>query len=233
MSFRFKHFTVEDNQSTLKIGTDAMLLGAWANPGNAKRILDIGSGCGVLALMMAQKSNALIDAIDIDQLSADQARENFDKSPWSDRIVSVCCSLDDFRPSSGDLYDYIISNPPYFSNQLKSKSVRLNRTKHEKGIEVHTLVKKIHSLLRPDGKFSVIFPYENHLFFINVCEKNGFHILKQVNVHSKPRSCAGRTLMEFGRTVNRCPLITQLCILNENGKFTDDYLTMTADFHYF
>lgn len=233
MSFRFRHFTIEDDRSTLKVGTDAMLLGAWADPGNAQTILDIGSGCGVLALMMAQKSKALIDALEIDPRSADQAQENFSHSPWSNRITSICKSLVDFQPSSDRQYDYIITNPPYFSNQLKSVSMKINRTKHEEGLTIETLVKMIRSLLKPDGKFSVIFPYENHLFFIDVCKKNGFHIHHQVNVHSKPGNCAGRTMMEFKQAINTCPQADRLFILDENGKFTAEYLTLTADFHYF
>ncbi len=233
MSFRFRHFTIEDDRSTLKVGTDAMLLGAWANPGNAKTILDIDSGCGVLALMMAQKSGALIDAVEIDPRSADQARENFNRSTWSGRLTSVCGSVVDFQHSSDRLYDFIITNPPYFSNQLKSVSMKINRTKHEEGLTVETLVKAIRILLKPEGKFSVIFPYENHRFFINLCKKNGFHLHQQVNVCSRPGNSAIRTMMEFKQVTNPAPPVDRIIILDENGKFTAGYLTLTADFHHF
>jgi len=233
MAFRFKHFTVEDDRSTLKVGTDAMLLGAWADPGSVRTILDIGTGCGVLALMMAQKSNALIDAIDIDQPSVDQARENFGKSQWQGRLTANRCSLVDFQPLSGDLYDFIVSNPPYFKNQLKSGSNKVNITKHDEGLSVETLIKMIPPILSPIGRLAVVFPYENHLFFIKVCKDYGFHLSRQLNIHSKPGISAGRTLMEFNRSVNKYPMTTSLIILNDHGIYTDDYLTLTADFHCF
>jgi len=233
MAFRFRHFTVEDDRSTLKVGTDAMLLGAWVDPGDATRILDIGTGCGLLALMIAQKSVASIDAIDIDKPSVDQAKENFINSPWPGRLNAFCHSLFDFQSTSGEPYDYIISNPPYFKNHLRSVSRTVNITKHDEGLKTETLIKMVHRLLIPDGRFSVIFPYANQNTIINICKDYGFHLTKQVIVHSKPGIRPGRTLMEFGRSAMNNPVTTKLCILDINGKFSNDYLGLTAGYHCF
>lgn len=210
-----------------------MLLGAWADPGDAPRILDIGTGCGVLALMIAQRSEALIDAIDIDQSSVNQAMENFRKSLWSGRLNVFCKSLDFFQSNSSDSYDYIISNPPFFKNQLRSVSGKVNITKHDEGLNAEILIKAINLLLNADGKFSVIFPYHDHVDFINICTVTGFRLVKRTTVSPKPGIRPNRTLMEFSRSFSGSPLMTDLCIMDSNGSFSGDYLKLTAEYHSF
>jgi tRNA1Val (adenine37-N6)-methyltransferase len=117
--FRFRQFQVCDQQSTMRVGTDAVLLGAWACPPENGRILDIGTGCGILALMMAQKSNAAITAIDIHQESIQEAKENFSRSPWPNRLSAKHTGIAEFSESHQSKFNYIISNPPFFNNSLK------------------------------------------------------------------------------------------------------------------
>jgi tRNA1Val (adenine37-N6)-methyltransferase len=130
MAFRFKQFMVEDDLCTMRIGTDAILLGAWAEPGQAKSILEIGTGCGVISLMLAQKSDARIVAIDIDEDSVKQARYNFTRSSWSDNLQAQMVSLQDHASASERQYDLIITNPPFFTGSLKSPDEKKNRAKH-------------------------------------------------------------------------------------------------------
>src|ERR1043166_5945137 len=113
-SFRFRQFTVHQDKCAMKVGTDAVLLGAWVNPGSAKRILDIGTGTGLIALMLAQKSTAKIDAVDIDEEAFLQARENFRISPWFQRLGIYHQTFQEFAQENSDKYDLIVSNPPYF-----------------------------------------------------------------------------------------------------------------------
>src|ERR1035437_4301927 len=130
MAFRFKQFIIEDDLSTMKTGTDAILLGAWAEPGKADSILEIGTGCGVISLMLAQKSEAHITAIDIDPDSIVQAESNSMTSPWRDRIKAMNISLQDLTSISEKKYDLILTNPPFFIDFLKSPDERKNKAKH-------------------------------------------------------------------------------------------------------
>ena len=116
--FKFKQFTIHQDKCAMKVGTDGVLLGAWAECANAKGILDIGTGTGLIALMIAQRSNAKIDAVEIDETASKQAKENIKKSLWNDRIEILNISFQDFSKSTNEKYDLIVSNPPYFQNSL-------------------------------------------------------------------------------------------------------------------
>jgi len=233
MAFRFKHFTVEDDLSTLKVGTDAMLLGAWANPGTASRILDVGTGCGILALMMAQKTKAFIDAIDIDPVSVNEAGKNFIRSPWYDRIAAICESFQHFYPTCGKTYDFIISNPPYYNNQLKSPSLKANIARHDEGIKPEELLAGIEHLLHQHGSFAVIYPYTERSGMMDKCTRKGFYLTKQMIIHPRPAANPIRTLMEFSRSPVLTPPAATMFILDNHENFSRDYLALTADFHYF
>ncbi|MCX6266535.1 MAG: methyltransferase [Bacteroidetes bacterium] len=231
MAFRFRQFTVEDQQSTLRVGTDAMLLGSWANPEMAKKILDIGTGCGVLALMMAQKSTAKIDAIDIDEHSVAEARNNFLKSPWQARISAFHDSLQSFSNQSDAAYDFIITNPPYFSNSLKSPSARLSRARHDESLSLPELAHIAGCLLVAKGCFSVILPSEATQKFEVVCAGNGLYLSRKLIVYPRPGTPAKRTLLEFTKDKSGFPLTYELTILAGSGKFTPEYLALTGQFH--
>src|SRR5664279_2325982 len=139
MTFRFRQFSVEDDQSTMRIGTDAILLGAWADPSKAERILDIGTGCGVIALMMAQKSNARVDAIDINPESVEQACSNFTNSPWRERLTAFHRSFREHAKTADGAYDIIVTNPPWFTNSLRSNDERRNLARHHEDFDLSGL----------------------------------------------------------------------------------------------
>jgi tRNA1Val (adenine37-N6)-methyltransferase len=233
MAFRFKQFIVEDDQSTMPVGTDAMLLGAWADPADSGTILDIGCGCGVLALMMAQKSNALIDAIDIDEKSVLQAGNNFRMSPWKTRLKAYSVTLQLFPSIVGKHYDYIISNPPFFAASLKSPSETRNRARHDTDLTLVRLLCEIKKLLKPDGKFAVILPEQTHAEFNRLAGLHGFYPERSLSIYSKANKPCLRILLEFGTSGSVALKEDNLVICNLNGQFTPEYLRLTEEFHYF
>lgn len=232
MPFHFKKFSVEDSRSTQRVGTDAMLLGAWANPPKAGRILDVGTGCGVLALMVAQKSSAIIDAIDLDENSVSEATINFKNSPWSERIFPHHTAFQQFK-STQENYDYIISNPPFFSNALPSPIPRRNYARHNDLLPAPELVHQISLLLKPDGRFSLILPFRESPVFVNICAANALLLQRRTTVYTTPKAKPKRILMEFSRW--RCiqPIEEKLIITNSEGRFTTEYLSLTTAFHNF
>jgi tRNA1Val (adenine37-N6)-methyltransferase len=233
MAFHFRQFTVEDALSTLRIGTDAMLLGSWADPGKAANILDIGTGCGVLALMMAQKSGAHIKAIDIDEPSVAEATQNFANSPWSSRLEAMHGAVQQISLPEDRRFDFILTNPPYFTNALKSPSPRINRTRHDDNLSLAELAACIDRLLSPDGRFAVILPPEQSAHFQVQCAFPGFHPSHSLTVYPRPAAGAKRILTEFSRVECGPPLTTSLTIIDDGGKYSPEYLALTLNFHNF
>ena len=233
MAFRFRQFTLEDRQSTMRIGTDAMLLGSWANPGVAKKILDIGTGSGVLSLMMAQKSEAMIEAIDIDHSSVLQARNNFLHSPWHSRLTAIHDSLQSFSCQKNADYDFIISNPPYFSNSLKSLSLRTNQTRHNDCLSINELALIVSHLLATDGSFALVIPSEAAEKSQMICAEHGLYPARRLVVYPKTDSLPKRVLTEFTKIKILYPENTELTILDSAGKFTPEYFSLTEYFHNF
>jgi len=233
MSFHFRQFTVEDEQSTLRVGTDAMLLGSWATPGKSENILDIGTGCGILALMMAQKSEAMIEAIEIDRDSILEARTNFLNSPWASRISAIHDSLQRFSGRVNAAYDFIIANPPYFDHALKSPSSRNNQTRHCESLTFGELACSVSRLLSGHGCFVVILPSETAHRFQEICQETGMNLSRRLVVFPKPDLPPKRILMDFIKENVTHPETSELTILDAAGKFTTEYLNLTKAFHNF
>ena len=231
MSFLFRQFSVEDDQSSMRIGTDAVLLGAWTDPGNRTAILDIGTGCGVIALMMAQKCNAAITAIDIDEDSARQASSNFRKSPWNIRMNTIHCSFQEFTRLSGKSFDLIITNPPYFRNSLRSPLKSRNIARHNDQLNTHDLLTGVTRILCTDGKFCLILPAVDAASFQSDATAYGLFLVRQLQVKSKPGTNPKRIAMEFSFSVQG-PVITEEIIIRHNdNSFTDAYRELTKDFY--
>lgn len=232
MPFQFKHFSVDDLQSTQRVGTDAMLLGAWADAPISTRILDIGTGCGVLALMLAQKTSAKIDAIDIDESSVAEASANFHNSAWNNRLSAFCISLQAFSRQLS-LYDYIITNPPFFSSSLPSPDKRRSYARHDDRLPMQELIRAVATLLSPVGRFALILPVKESDSFIQQAYQASLYLLRKTTVFPKRHSPPKRVLMEFGRTSRDVIAGNELIILESDGSFSSEYLTLTADFHNF
>lgn len=209
MPFRFKQFSVNDDKSTMKVGTDAVLLGAWADVGEAKSILDIGTGCGVIALMLAQRSGAHVTAIDIDKNSAEQAEENFKASPWSIEVFNT--SLQDFEKGT---YDLIVSNPPFFSNSFLPPKVERKNARHTETLTFDDLMKSVKRLLNPGGRFAVVIPADN-AELMNAANLYGFYCNRKTSVY--PRAKLERYLLEFSLT-RKIPLEDELVLHDGDGR---------------
>jgi tRNA1Val (adenine37-N6)-methyltransferase len=233
MAFRFKHFVIEDDRSTMPVGTDAMLLGSWADPGDAGTILDIGTGSGVLSLMMAQKSAARIDAIDIDPDSSAQAQLNFAQSPWGDRLVSHCIGLEPFVAKRPERFSFIISNPPFFARSFRSPAQKRNLARHETGLSHDTLLSCINGLLTDDGRFAVILPVSVFTAFSSSASNAGINPERLVTVRSFSGKKPLRMLALLSKSRRIAPVQEELIIFEAPGRFSGEYLELTSGFHNF
>jgi tRNA1Val (adenine37-N6)-methyltransferase len=195
--FVFKQFTINQDKCAMKVGTDAVLLGSWVNPSNAKTILDIGTGTGIIALMLAQRSGARIDAIDIDNNAFIQATENVNACNWKDRIHIHHISLQQFAPSIHHKYDLIVSNPPYFIDSSKASEESRTNARHTDHLPFDDLLKGVLHLLNPSGKFYIILPIKEGEFFREMAENNKLYLTKLTRVFTRADKPEKRLLMRF------------------------------------
>ena len=234
MGFTFKQFHITDDHTAMKVGTDGVLLGAWAKGGT--RILDIGTGTGLIALMMAQRfPSAKIDAIEIDKDACKDALFNVSQSPFSDRINIINSSLQDYKPynemQKDGLYDAIVCNPPYFINSLKNPLQQRTTARHTDSLSHQELIYHSKRLLKPNGTLSVIIPYDNKDILEAEAIFNGLSILKVTNIKTKSSKPAKRCLIEFGKdTTTECKIEEQ--VLNDDtGARTMWYQNLTQSFY--
>jgi tRNA1Val (adenine37-N6)-methyltransferase len=227
--FRFKQFAVAQSKCAMKVNTDGVLLGAWADVSNAKQILDVGTGTGVIALMMVQKNLiANVDAIDIDADAFLQAKENFEQSAWRDRLLAYHVSLQNFHPTIR--YDIIITNPPYFVDDTKTGNQRKNVAKHSIELSYADLLVGVSRLLTEDGKFFVVLPAFNLAPFETEAAFHFLFITQLIEVIAVDGKAPYLVLIELQRKGNPY-LKDSLTIQNTNGDFTDAYKMLTKDFY--
>lgn len=244
--FKFKQFTVHQDRCAMKIGTDSVLLGAWASiEQDAKSILDIGAGTGVLSLMLAQRSSAelidigIIDAIEIDDEAYEQCVENFEQSPWSDRLFCYHASLEEFVEEIEDRYDLIISNPPYYSPSLPSASLpkgeklmteARHKARFNDALPFRHLIESVSKLLSKNGVFSVIIPFSQEKDFIVLASKEHLYPNRILRVKGSPSSDIKRSLIEF--SFNEFAILPkELIIETSRHNYTEDYVNLTKDFY--
>ncbi|UGS23405.1 tRNA1(Val) (adenine(37)-N6)-methyltransferase [Flavobacterium channae] len=230
--FKFKQFSVNQDRCAMKIGTDGVLLGAWTplinNPYN---VLDIGAGTGILSLMLAQRSNAeQIDAIEIDENAYEQCVENFEASPWSDKLFCFHAGLDEFVDEPEDEYDLIISNPPFYTDDYKSDNTSRDLARFEDALPFEELIDAAALLLSDNGIFSVIIPYKEEERFITMCKEVDLFPLKITRVKGTPTSEIKRSLLAFCR-LEQTPLIDELTIEISRHQYTTEYTELTKDFY--
>lgn len=233
--FRFKQFEIHQQQSAMKVGTDGVLLGAWANIKDSKRVLDIGTGTGLIALMMAQRNeNALIDAVEIDKNSYEEAKYNFDISKWSNRLSVFHSSIQDFANKITEKYDFIISNPPYFINSTKSDKATKNQVRHTDSLSFEDLLTAVNQLLTSDGKFCIILPFSEGEVFYNLAKAKEIHCTKKVKIRGREFKPIERLLMEFSKE-KKSYEENNLTIQNSPKRhdYTEDYVNLTKDFYLF
>ena len=231
--FKFKQFSVQDNKSAMKIGTDAVLLGAWCPvDDNPKRILDIGAGTGILSLMMAQRTNAdQIDAIEIDEDAFEECVENFENSPFSDRLFCYHAELDEFVQEPEDEYDLIICNPPFFAETVKSNNLQRDLARFQDAMPFEDLIDAADLLLTEDGIFAVIIPFSEEQRFISLCADVDLYPTKATRVRGSQTSEIVRTLLAFKRYEVPLILASELAIEINRHEYTDEYINLTKDFY--
>ncbi|MCH2234736.1 MAG: methyltransferase [Crocinitomicaceae bacterium] len=227
MTFKFKHFEIQQDVNAHKVGTDSMLLGALAK-GNFSRILDIGTGTGVLALMAAQNHpGATITAIEPDLPSFEEGKSNFEKSSFSDRIHPVNSTLQYF--GSMERFDLIISNPPYFLNSSLSEDPDRNRARHANDLPIYELYECVADLLAEDGEFHVIIPYDLETPHVKRAFDNDLYVKKVVHLMS-PNGSVKRSILVFSE-LEVDPEITEFQIRDDQGNYTAEYKELTKEFH--
>lgn len=228
--FQFKHFSVSQSDTTLKVGTDAMLLGSLVSlDDQPSTVLDIGTGTGVIALMITQRSeNALVMAIEIDEQACNEAEENFKASPWSNRLVSI--QEDMLEIEFDATFDLIVSNPPYYENSLLSENVRTSRAKHAEFLPVDQLMKQVADLLSEKGSFWVIVPSENTETWIENAETCELHLQQSISITGKEGQGEKRRILAFGQDLVEVET-SNLAVRDQNGNYTNEYIELTKEFH--
>lgn len=213
----------------MKVGTDGVLLGAWSKAVNSN-ILDIGTGTGLIALMLAQRTKtALINAIEIDKLASKEAQNNFNNSDWKERLISINTSLQDFHPQKE--YDLIISNPPFFINATKAPEINRNNARHTDNLSFDELISSVNRLLAETGIFSLILPINEANHFFKLAQQNKLFLNKKCLVKPNPTKAAKRVLMEFSFFEKEL-MEEELTIETENRhEYTKEYISLTKDFY--
>jgi tRNA1Val (adenine37-N6)-methyltransferase len=216
----------------MKIGTDGVLLGAWCPiENNPKRILDIGSGTGIIALMLAQRSSAdQIDAIEIEENAFEECVENFERSPWSDRLFCFHAGLDELMDDPEDEYDIIVSNPPFYKDSNASDDIYRALARSENSLPFELLIEAADLLLSEDGILAVIIPRKEEDSFVNLCKKYELFPCEILRVKGNENSNEIRSLLSFKRKISRVNTDYLTLEISRNS-YTEEYKKLVSDFY--
>lgn len=232
--FRFKEFTIAQDQCAMKVGTDGVLLGAWADiSGNPFSVLDIGAGTGLIALMLAQRSNAeLIDALEIDGPAHGQCVENFENSPWNDRLFCYHASLQEFAEEIEDSYDLIVSNPPFYTENVSSGNKQRDLARATQALSFTDLLDAVAVLLSETGSFHVILPFKEELEFREMAAARRLYPYRMTRVAGteEKKNDMKRSLLSFAFGAQDLKS-DELVIEKERHQYTDRYIELTRDFY--
>lgn len=230
--FQFKQFVIHQDQCAMKVGTDGVLLGAWTALNHSPNsILDIGAGTGLIALQLAQRCNAeLIDAIELDDAAYEQCVANFEASPWGDRLFCYHAGFDEFVEEMDEQYDLIVSNPPFYSEEVGSGDASRDKARQNNSLPFDELLEGVSSLLNEEGIFSVIIPYKEEMEFVKLAEAYGLFPKRITRVKGNPKVDFKRSLMEFGFEKGNV-LEAELTIETARHKYTEEYMELTRPFY--
>jgi tRNA1Val (adenine37-N6)-methyltransferase len=229
--FNFKHFSVSDKSSAMKVGTDAVLLGAWVEVSGKKRILDIGTGSGIISLMLAQRSSANITGLDIHKDSVEDAILNFKNSQWATRLKAIQSSFQEYSAHCSERYDLIVSNPPFFTNSLKSPKQLKNISKHNDLLPYQDLISGIRKVIATSGKFCIIVPESDAAFINNLSTENGFYCIRQLTISPKMSKPPSRVILEFSNSKPDAVKKEIISVRNDDNSYTSEYKLLTKDFY--
>jgi tRNA1Val (adenine37-N6)-methyltransferase len=226
--FTFKQFSIHQDQTAMKVTTDACILGAYTDVEGAKKILDIGTGTGLLSLMIAQRSNANIDGIEIDKNAYNQAVTNINDSVFKDKIVIYHTSIQEFITQKR--YDLIISNPPFFQNYLKSETESRNNSLHTDTLSFEDLLSSVLRLLSPNGTFVVLLPMYESSIFEQLAISEELYPQKKLTIHHRKGSKILRIITTFGR-IKKEIINEELIIKNPEESYTPDFQALLKDYY--
>jgi len=232
--FRFKHFTIYQERSGMKVGTDGVLLGAWVDVTKAKKILDVGTGTGLIALMLAQRSRALVTAIEPSSGSYEEARQNFMNAPWVDRLVAIQTSFQDYVYEACQekiQFELVVSNPPYYKNSKKSPDRARTTARHNMGLSFLDIVSGCSRILSKNGRLAVIYPSVDYEYLVDIARSYHFFPVRVLKVIPKPGHPEKRVLIEFRRTSE--PLQVSSLTIETGGRhqYSEEYKKLTRDFY--
>ena len=227
--FRFKQFSIAQDKCAMKVGTDGTLLGAWAKADNPKHILDIGTGTGLIAMMMAQRfENAQVNAIELDINASKQAAENFQNTRWNNRLIPEHISLQNFQHKAS--FDLIVSNPPYFENNLKAKKKQRKQARHTDTLSFESLIEYSSKLLSKNGSLAIILPSEKKSKVEKIAKNHELHINRLCWVKGTEKTKIKRVLLQFTFQENRLEETT-LIIEKKRHVYTNEYTQLCKDFY--
>ena len=228
--FHFKQFSVRHDKCTMKVGTDAVLLAAWADVSAAHQILDIGTGSGVIALMIAQRTlpSAHIEAVEIEKESADQAAENFGSSPWRSRLKLHQLAIQEFFPSLR--FDLITTNPPYFNKSLEPPCKKRHHVRHTVTLTYEDLLCAVERLLTSNGKFNLILPYNEAILFSDLALQYGLFCNRRYNFKTRNEKPFERTLMEFSKQAQSVET-GEILLYDKGVQWSSSYQHLISEFY--
>lgn len=228
--FHFKQFSLSQEGCAMKVGTDGVLLGAWAEVPVGGALLDIGSGSGLLSLMAAQKGAGSIDAVEIDPVAASRARENVAQSPWPGRIRVTSCNIMHFTPATK--YHLILTNPPFFQASLKAPDPARTMARHTDTLTPENLIQLALQWLLSNGHICLILPSETSETFVKEAMSNGLYLYRRCTITTKAGKPPKRTLLDLTPTPPRATHETQLILQDtHSNQRTQDYQNLTRDFY--
>lgn len=229
--FHFKAFSLFHHRSTMKVGSDAIVLGIWTNTENISRALDVGTGSGIISLLIASRSSAAIDAIDIDDNSIEEAKENFKKSLYADRLNAELNDFKNFICDNNGSYDLVVSNPPFFTSDLQSSDIRKTKTRHNISLNYHELCAGSYKVLNNSGSLNVVIPYFKHKEFIDIANENSLFLKRKLLIFPKRGSSPNRVNMEFSKEITKQLVNEYFIIREENNNFTDQYHEWLSNYY--
>ncbi len=229
--FHFKQFSINQDKCAMKVGTDGVLLGAWVETASVRSFLDVGTGTGLIALMLAQRSNAVIDAIEIDTSACIQARENVQASPWADRIKVYHSSFKEYMYHASVRYDYIVSNPPYFERSLHALDSSRSVARHDRKFNMEEFIIGSFNLLSGRGRLSMIVPYTSGTHIVETAAEIGLFLNRSMKIRPVPGKTYKRIMMEFSRQQES---VSEEELIIEAGKrhnYSPEYRALTREFY--
>jgi len=228
--FQFKQFRIVQENSALKVGTDGVLLGAWCDISGSQRILDVGTGTGLIALMLAQRSDAMISAIEIDAEACKDAQHNFRNSSWTDRLTLYPQDFNIFQETHSLQFDLIVSNPPYFKKSLRSVKMASSVARHDVSLSFQQIISGSKRLLNEIGRLAVILPSTALDDFRETARLEGFYLCRKTNVVPRTGKPPKRVLLEFSLTPVY-PVVDELVLLQGQIQYSERFIELTKDFY--